>query len=116
LQLGFQAVKEGSVSLGLSPAIFSVHTLKPLDGERVASILQEYPKVVILEESTGFGSLGTEVKEIAWNLQAKCEIHSIHLQDKFIKCYGTKEQLMAAHDVHLERVKAVLGGSEKGAE
>jgi transketolase len=66
--------------------------------------------VVVLEETTGFGSLGSQIKEIAWNLKANCDIYSIHLQDKFIKCYGTKEQLMAAHDVHVERVKAALSG------
>jgi transketolase len=115
LQLACQAALQGAASPGFSPAIFSVHTLKPLDADRIASILREYQRVVILEEATGFGSLGAQVKEIAWNLQAKCEIHSIHLQDKFIKCYGTKEQLLAAHDVHLERVKAALRGAGKGA-
>ena len=110
LKLAFQAAEEMSAGQGSRPAIFSVHTVKPLDAERIASILGEYRRVVVLEEATGFGSLGSQIKEIAWNLKANCDIHSIHLQDKFIKCYGTQEQLMAAHDVHVERVKAALSG------
>ena len=90
LHLAFQAAEQLAGPNGVRPAIFSAHTLKPLDEARVRSLLKEYRKVVVLEECTGFGSLGSRIKTIAWDLKADCRICLLHLQDKFIKCYGTK--------------------------
>lgn len=85
-------------------AIFSVHTLKPLDNNRIKLILEEFEKVIVLEEATPQGNLAIQVKQIAWDIQAKCEIRSICLQDQFIKCYGSKDELLAAHGITIESI------------
>ena len=89
-------------------AIFSAHTLKPLDNDYIKSILNEYKKVVILEETTSQGSLAMQVKQIAWDNKANCEIRSISLKDQFIKCYGSKDELLTAHGITIDSILHLL--------
>ena len=102
LSKAFEAADHHQKRTGDDIAIYSVHTLKPLDTDRIRSILNEYERVIILEEATPQGSLGGQVKQIAWDIQAKCSIKSISLQDQFIKCYGTKDELLAAHGLTMD--------------
>ena len=102
LSMAFEAAEHHQKKTGVEAAIFSVHTLKPLDKTRIKSILNEFDRVVVLEEATPQGSLAGQVKQIAWDSQARCVIKSIGLQDQFIKCYGTKDELLAAHGITMD--------------
>lgn len=102
LSMAFEAAENYTKKTGIEPAIFSVHTLKPLDKPRIKSILNDYKRVIILEEATPQGSLAIQVKQIAWDIQVNCQIRSLGLQDQFIKCYGTKIELLAAHGVTMD--------------
>jgi transketolase len=104
LSMAFEAAESYQKETNIDVAIFSVHTVKPLDVERIKSILTEYDKVIVLEEATPNGNLGGQVKQIAWDIQATCKIGSISLQDKFIKCYGSKTELLAAHGITIDSV------------
>jgi len=104
LSKAFEAAKIQEEKTKEELAIFSVHTLKPLDNNRIKSILKEFEKVVIIEEATPHGSLAVQVKQIAWDIQANCEIRSISLQDQFIKCYGTKDELLEAHGISVDTI------------
>ena len=99
LSMAFEAAELYQQKTNEELAIYSVHTLKPLDDDRIKSILNEYKKVVILEETTPQGCLAGKVKQLAWDIQANCEIRSISLKDQFIKCYGSKTELLAAHGI-----------------
>ena len=59
---------------GKSVAIVSVHTLKPLDREGLAEILQAFAHVIVIEEGAPNGSLAMRVKELAWDADASCRI------------------------------------------
>jgi transketolase len=102
LSMAFEAADHHHKKTGVEPAIFSVHTLKPIDNERIRSILNEYERVIVLEEATPPGSLAGQVKQIAWDFQVSCKIRNIGLKDQFIKCYGTKTELLAAHGVTMD--------------
>lgn len=104
LSMAFEVADYQQKKAGIDPAIFSVHTIKPLDNERIKSILNEFDRVIVLEEATPSGSLTGQIKQIAWDLQARCKIRSIGLQDKFIKCYGTKNELLAAHGITMDNI------------
>ena len=99
LSMAFTAAHEFAETAQIEPAIYSVHTLKPLDGERIRTILASYERVVVLEEATSQGSLSVKIKELAWEMKAETIIRSIGLQDCFIKCYGSQEDLLAAHGI-----------------
>jgi transketolase len=94
---------------GESTAVVSLHTVKPLDLEGIARILHEFRRVVVLEEMSPNGSIGKEVKALAYDSGSRAKVHAFSLQDEFIHCYGKYEELLAAHglsmDAMLERLE-----------
>ena len=94
---------------GKSTTIVSVHTLKPLDCDGLARILQTYAQVVIIEECAPNGSLAMRVKELAWNANATCRIDTFTLKDAFIHCYGSHDDILDAHGLAVRDLSAHLG-------
>jgi transketolase len=103
------AVADRYEERGESTAVVSVHTLKPLDREGIAAVLSRFKKVVIIEECAPNGSLTMNVQQLAWQIGAKCSIEAFTLQDAFIHCYGSHEDLLAAHGLSVEKITANLG-------
>lgn len=94
---------------GGAPSVYSCHTVKPLDVERMTHVLRTYKRVVVIEETTPNGSLGRQVKELAWNIGATCRIDAFTLQDKFIHCYGSHDDLLGAHGLAPGTIVEKLG-------
>jgi len=94
---------------GKSTAVVSVHTLKPLDREGLAAALQSYAHVVVIEEGAPNGSLAMRVKELAWDADARCRIDTFTLQDAFIHCYGSHDDILDAHGLGVAEISARLG-------
>lgn len=92
-----------------SAAVFSVHTIKPLDREGIARVLRDFAHVVVIEECAPNGSLSMNVKELAWNEQARCRLDTFTLQDAFIHCYGSHDDLLAEHGLSTAAICARLG-------
>lgn len=82
---------------GKSVALVSAHTLKPLDTEGIARVLDKYETVAVIEEHSEHGGLGGQVKQIAWDKSAKCRLHTFSLKDKFIHEFGSQRDLWKAH-------------------
>jgi transketolase len=99
LSMAFDASRKIKESTKIEISIYSVHTLKPLDVSGIEGILSNYDRVIILEEATHHGALAVQIKEIAWNMQVGTKIRNVGLQDEFIKCYGSKNDLLAAHGI-----------------
>jgi len=89
---------------GVSVAVASVHTLKPLDREGIASLLASFQKIVVMEEMVPQGGLGNAVKALAWESGARCRIDCLSLQDKFIHFYGKHDEILQAHGISFDRV------------
>jgi transketolase len=100
LKMGMDAAKTLE-SRGISVAVASVHTLKPLDREGIRSALLRFPRVLVLEEMVPRGGLADAVKAIAWDAGAKCRIECLSLRHDFIHVYGKHEELLAAHGLSL---------------
>jgi len=100
LKMGMDAAK-ALEDRGISVAVASVHTLKPLDREGIMGALTRFPRVLVLEEMVPRGGLGEAVKAIAWDAGAKCRIECLSLQHDFIHVYGKHEELLAAHGLSL---------------
>ena len=96
------AIADRYEAAGKRAAVCSVHTLKPLDREGIAEILQTFKQVVVIEECAPNGSLAMRVKEIAWNSQAKCKLDTFTLQDAFIHCYGSHDDILDAHGLGVD--------------
>jgi transketolase len=93
---------------GESVSVVSCHTVKPLDAEGVAKALRSHKRVIVMEEHVPHGGLGSRVKEIAWDIQAPCQLKSFSLQEKFIHCYGDHADLLKAHGLSVEQIYAAL--------
>ncbi|MHB8422999.1 MAG: transketolase family protein [Leptospirales bacterium] len=94
---------------GDSATVISAHTIKPLDIEGVASVLKTHRKVVVLEEHVPHGGLGSRVKEVAWDTRASCDLRTFSLQDSFIHCYGSHQDLLDRHGFNISTVSESLG-------
>lgn len=96
---------------GQSCAVYSVHSLKPLDREGIARVLQNYEVVGVLEEHSPHGGLGPAVKQIAWDTSATAKLRTFSLKDEFIHSYGTHAELLNAHGLNAERVTRELAAA-----
>ena len=94
---------------GKDPALFSVSTIKPLDLERLTAILRDFAHVIVIEECAPNGSLSMNVKQHAWNTGARCRLDTFTLQDAFIHCYGSHDDILAAHGLSLPVIAGKLG-------
>jgi transketolase len=104
LSKAFDAADIWRQKVGDEVAIYSVHTLKPLDIQGIKDVLLSYENVIVLEEHVPNGGLGGQVKEIAWDARSNCTIKTISLKDEFIHCYGTKDEILEAHGITTDRI------------
>lgn len=102
-------VAERFEKAGKSTAVVSVHTLKPLDREGIAGLLRRFGQVVVIEECAPNGSLAMRVKELAWDSGAKSKLDVFTLQDQFIHCYGSHDDILAAHGLSTDHICRMLG-------
>jgi transketolase len=89
---------------GRSTALYSTHTLKPLDQEGIAGILRRFSVVIVLEEHVERGGLGTQVKQIAWDSQARCKLQTFSLKDAFLHAYGSHDDVRRAHGLSVDQI------------
>jgi transketolase len=63
----------------------------------------------VVEECAPNGSLAMRVKELAWEAEATCRIDTFTLQDAFIHCYGSHDDILDAHGLGVAELSARLG-------
>jgi transketolase len=102
------AVADRFETAGKRAAVFSVHTLKPLDRETLIGILRDYRDVVVIEECAPNGSLAMRVRELASITAARARLTTFTLQDAFIHCYGSHDDILDAHGLATEKICAEL--------
>lgn len=108
-KMAFDAAEIIEKQSGATVAVTSVHTLKPLDREGIAHVLQSFSTVVVLEEHSPQGGLGGKVKEVAWESGARCRLETFSLQDEFIHAFGSHDYLKAQHGLSVDALtRAVL--------
>lgn len=77
-------------------AVWSVPFIKPMDAKQVATICAQSRAVVVLEEHSVLGGLGSTIAEIASEL-APVRLLRIGVQDRFSQHCGTYEYLLKEH-------------------
>lgn len=96
LKMGFE-VAEGLRATGRKVSVVGVPTVKPLDRAGIASVVDEYKEVIVIEEHAPTGGLSHQVKEIAYDRQSKARVKTFTLKDEFIHLYGSHAELLKAH-------------------
>lgn len=94
---------------GKSAAVVSIHTPKPLDRAGLAEILRTFEQVVVIEECAPNGSVAMRIKELAFETNASCRLDAFTLQDAFIHCYGSHDDILDAHGLSVPAIAARLG-------
>ncbi len=102
-------VADRFAAAGKTTAVASVHTLKPLDRVGLGEILRRFGQVVVIEECAPNGSLSMRVKELAWEVRATCKLDVFTLQDEFIHCYGSHDDLLTEHGLSTPKICKALG-------
>ena len=66
--------------------------------------------MIVVEEHAPQGGLAPQTKQIAWDVRAECDLHTFTLKDEFVHCYGSHEDILAAHGLSVERILATVRG------
>jgi transketolase len=94
---------------GTSVSLISCHTIKPLNRDAIADILRRHRRVIVVEEHAPQGGLAPQTQQIAWEISAECELHTFTLQDAFIHCYGSYDDLLDAHGLSPQKILRAVG-------
>ena len=89
---------------GKSVSVLSCHTIKPLDQRGVRQILASHDRVAVVEEHVPHGGLGSRVKEIAWDMGARCRLDCFSLKDEFIHFYGSHTELLEVYGLSVPAI------------
>jgi transketolase len=84
-------------------AVWSAPSLKPLDGATVSEICRNHEAVVVLEEHSVYGGLGSAVCEIAAE-HAPTRVCRVGISDRFSRYCGSWAYLMREHGLDAESV------------
>lgn len=93
---------------GKSVSLAVCHTLKPLDRDGIADLLRRHRQVIVIEEHVPQGGLAPQTKQIAWDIRAECRLDTFTLRDEFVHCYGSHEDILAAHGLSPDRILAAV--------
>ena len=86
-------------------AVWSVPCIKPLDAEHVATVCGRHEVVVVLEEHSVYGGLGSAVAECT-STHGPMWVCRVGAQDRFSRYCGGYDYLMREHQLDVESVKS----------
>jgi transketolase len=89
-------------------AVWSAPCLKPLDAEHVADVCGRHEVVVVLEEHSVYGGLGSAAAE-ATAAHGPAWVCRVGIQDRFSRYCGSYDYLMREHRLDVESVKQQVG-------
>lgn len=101
------AVCELLANKGVKAGVLHMHTVKPLDQEKLIELAKKVKLLVTLEEHTllaGFGSAITEV--LVDHLKILPRIKRFGLPDCFSSQYGSQEKILNEYDLTAEKIFA----------
>lgn len=81
--------------LGISCGVLHVHTVKPLDEERILDLARNVRLIVTAEEHTRIGGLGSAVAELLVDRDIRTPLVRLGLADHFINDYGSQDSVLA---------------------
>jgi transketolase len=108
MKRAFDVAEQLKEKNGEEASIMSVHTIKPLDVAGIQDVLDNFDRVVVIEEHVPHGGLSSRVKEVAWEHKADCDLKCFTLKDEFIHFYGSYDELMAKHGLGVDEIISQL--------
>ena len=65
-------------------------------------------KIIVLEDHSYIGGLGSIIKEVAYELKFKGKIHHLALKDDFLKEYSSQENLLKKHGITEKKIRKLI--------
>jgi len=93
---------------GISTAVVSVHTLKPLDGDAICALAARFRVVVTCEEHTALGGLGGAVAEVLLEAGVTPTFRRFALAPAFPSGVGSQEYLRTANRLDAPALRALV--------
>jgi len=109
----YQSIKAAELlsEQGISASVINMHTIKPLDTEKLQYLVEQGKPIVTIEEHSKIGGLGSAVSEFLSPLGSGVKHLTIALPDAFIKTgaydYMLKDQGLDAESVS-QKIKSFL--------
>lgn len=88
-----QAVRKLS-SVGINPAVLSMHTVKPIDVETIILLSRVVHTIVTVEEHSIIGGLGSAIAEVIADYNLHVKLKRMGLDDSFCTQVGTQAKLL----------------------
>jgi len=109
LKIGLDAATELATD-GIEAAVLHVHTVKPLDVEAILDHVNRTGIVIVVEEHTVIGGLGSAVAEVLAeaDLVSAKRFRRVGFPDVFPEGYGSQASMMARYGISTERVVALI--------
>ncbi len=79
---------------GITPALYDMRFLRPLDTELLHEVFVRYPKIITIEDGCTTGGLGTAVLQFMADHRYKAQVVRLGIPDRFIE-QGSPEELYA---------------------
>jgi transketolase len=92
--------------------VWSVPSVKPIDAARVAALCARHRGVVVLEEHSVFGGLGSTVAEVAADSRP-VRVLRVGVRDRFSLHCGTYDYLLKEHGLDLTSVAESVSAFER---
>jgi len=102
-----------ALQISLEAAVYSFHTIKPLDTELLESLFEEYSLIVTLEEHSLIGGLGSAIAEWLADHPSKARLLRFGTPDKFPHPIGSQSYLREQFNLTPETLtKAIIHAHE----
>ena len=81
-----RAIESIKVNYGIDIALINIHTLKPLNENKVKEIIQKYSLLVSVEEHNIYGGLGSILSEVITKYDLNKKLIRMGIEDRFEHC------------------------------
>ncbi|MFO0569255.1 MAG: transketolase C-terminal domain-containing protein [Polyangiaceae bacterium] len=92
-----EACERSAAATGVTPTLFSVPRLKPLDSAGISAIAADAKVVFTIEEHSSIGGLGTAIAEILFAQRWTGQFERISLPDAYCETHGSLTWLRARY-------------------
>lgn len=92
--------------MGIDIALYSIHTIKPLDVPLIEKCIKQYPAIFTLEEHSQNGGLGSAIGDVILENEgkAKVQFRKFGFPDTFAPVTGSREYLNAYYGLDAQSV------------
>ena len=107
VSIGLNAATFLKANLGLSASVLNIHTIKPLDTEIIIEEIEKTSLLVVLEEHSVIGGLGSAVAEVVASVASHTPLLSIGIQDEY-GVSGSYQYLLESKGLTAEHIAKTI--------